>query len=133
MIDLLADRIDFMIDVMPSTAPQVRSGRLRGLAVSTAQRVASFPDIPTIAESGVPGFDVSAWDALFAPAGTPKPVVDKLSQALAKVLRDEELRQQLAQRGSEPAPATPEALRQFIQLEIERWGAAIRRSGASLD
>jgi tripartite-type tricarboxylate transporter receptor subunit TctC len=133
MVDLLGDRIDFMIDVMPSTAPQVRAGRLRGLAVSTAQRVASFPDVPTIAESGIPGFDVSAWDALFAPAGTPQPVIDRLSQALNKVLRDEELRQQLAQRGSEPAPTTPDGLRQFIRVEIDRWGAAIRRSGASLD
>ena len=133
MVDLLGDRIDFMIDVMPSTAPQVRAGRLRGLAVSTAQRVASFPDVPTIAESGIPGFDVSAWDALFAPAGTPQPVIDRLSQALNKVLRDEELRQQLAQRGSEPAPTTPDGLRQFIRVEIERWGSAIRRSGASLD
>ena len=133
MVDLLGDRIDFMIDVMPSTAPQVRSGRLRGLAVSTAQRVASFPDVPTIAESGIPGFDVSAWDALFAPAGTPQPVIDRLSQALNKVLRDEELRQQLAQRGSEAAPTTPDGLRQFIRIEIDRWGAAIRRSGASLD
>ena len=133
MVDLLGDRIDFMIDVMPSTAPQVRAGRLRGLAVSTAQRVASFPDVPTIAESGIPGFDVSAWDALFAPAGTPQPVIDRLSQALNKVLRDEELRQQLAQRGSEPAPTTPDGLRQFIRIEIDRWGAAIRRSGASLD
>ena len=133
MVDLLGDRIDFMIDVMPSTAPQVRAGRLRGLAVSTAQRVASFPDVPTIAESGIPGFDVSAWDALFAPAGTPQPVIDRLSQALNKVLRDEELRQQLAQRGSEPAPTTPDGLRQFIRIEIDRWGSAIRRSGASLD
>jgi tripartite-type tricarboxylate transporter receptor subunit TctC len=66
--DVIADRIDFMIDVMPNTAPHVRNGRLKGLAVSTLQRVNSFPDIPTIAESGVPGFDVSAWDALFAPA-----------------------------------------------------------------
>lgn len=133
MVDLLADRVDFMIDVMPSTAPQVRAGRLRGLAVSTAQRVASFPEIPTIAESGLPGFDVSAWDALFAPAGTPRPVIERLSQALAKVLRDEDLRQQLAQRGSEPAPTNPDGLRQFVQVEIDRWGAAIRRSGASLD
>ena len=101
--------------------------------MTSKKRLGAIPNVPTIAESGVPGFDVSAWDALFAPAGTPKPVVDRLSQALAKVLRDEELRQQLAQRGSEPAPASPEALRQFIHLEIERWGAAIRRSGASLD
>ena len=132
-IDLMAGRIDFMIDVMPNTAPHVRNGRLKGLAVSTLQRVSSFPDIPTIAESGVPGFDVSAWDALFAPAGTPPAVLEKVGQAMQKILADESLKQQLSSRGSESSPTTPGGLRSFIQVEIERWGQAIKRSGTTVD
>ena len=131
--DVLADRVDFMIDVMPNTAPHVRAGRLKGLAVSTAQRVASFPDIPTIAESGLPGFDVSAWDSLYAPAGTPAAVVERLHQAVSKALADDGLRQQLAARGAEPAPTTPDGLRQFVRAEMERWGQAVKRSGTTVD
>lgn len=131
--DVLADRIDFMIDVMPNTAPHVRSGRLKGLAVSTLQRVAGLPDVPTIAESGVPGFDVTAWDALFAPAGTPSAVIEKLGQAVNKVLADESLRQQLLSRGTEVSPTTPAGLRTFVQAEVERWGQAIKRSGTTID
>ena len=131
--DVLADRIDFMIDVMPNTAPHVRSGRLRGLAVSTLQRVSSFPDMPTIAESGVPGFEVSAWDALFAPASTPSIVIEKIGQAVNKVLADESLKQQLLSRGTEVSPTTPAALRSFVQSEVERWGQAIKRSGTTID
>ncbi|MFT4194304.1 Bug family tripartite tricarboxylate transporter substrate binding protein [Ottowia sp.] len=135
MTDLLAGQVDMMIDVMPNAAPHVKAGgRARGLAVSTAQRVASFPDMPTIAESGVPGFDVSAWDALFVPAGTPAPVIARLEQAVHKALADPELRRQLQERGAEAAPSSsPPALGSFVQSEIKRWGDAIRRSGARVD
>jgi tripartite-type tricarboxylate transporter receptor subunit TctC len=131
--DVLADRIDFMIDVMPNTAPMVRAGRLKGLAVSTLQRVNSMPDIPTIAESGVPGFDVSAWDALFAPLSTPSAIVEKIGQAVSKVLSDETLKQQLSSRGAEASPTQPAALRAFISSEVDRWGQAIKRSGTTID
>lgn len=131
--DVLADRIDFMIDVMPNTAPHVRSGRLKGLAVSTLQRVSSLPDVPTIAESGVPGFEVTAWDALFAPVSTPSVVIEKIGQALSKVLADETLKQQLSSRGAEASPTTAAALRSFVQTEVERWGQAIKRSGTNID
>jgi tripartite-type tricarboxylate transporter receptor subunit TctC len=131
--DVLADRIDFMIDVMPNTAPHVRSGRLKGLAVSTLQRVSTLPDVPTIAESGVPGFDVTAWDALFAPAGTPVAIIEKIGTAVQKVLADETLKQQLLSRGAEVSPTTPTALQAFVQSEVERWGQAIKRSGTAID
>jgi tripartite-type tricarboxylate transporter receptor subunit TctC len=133
MTDLIGGQVDMMIDVMPSTAPQVRAGRVKGLAVSTATRVASFPDLPTIAESGVAGFDVSAWDAIVVPAGTPSSIVARLNEAVHKALADPELRKQLADRGAEVAPSTPAALAKFIQAEIPRWGEAVKRSGASVD
>jgi tripartite-type tricarboxylate transporter receptor subunit TctC len=133
MNDLLAGQVDMMIDVMPNTAPQIKGGRVRGLAVSTARRVASLPDMPTVAESGVRGFDVSAWDALFAPAGTPAPVIARLNEAVQKALADPELRQQLQERGAEAAPGTPQALASFVRSELTRWGDAVRRSGARVD
>jgi len=133
MVDLLAGRIDFMIDVVPSTAPQVKGGKLKALAVSSGQRVASFPDVPTLAESGLPGFQIVAWDALFAPAGTPRPVIDKLSSALRKALADPELRQQVSGRGSELTPSTPEELGQWVASEMDKWGAAVKAANATID
>lgn len=133
LVDLLAGRVDFMIDVMPNTAPQVRGGRLKALAVSSAERNAGFPDVPTMVEAGVPGFRVTAWDALFAPAGTPRAAVDKLNAAVNKALADPQLREQLASRGSEAVASTPEELGRFVASEMERWGAAVKRSGAAVD
>lgn len=133
MNDLLAGQVDMMIEVMPNAAPQLKGSRVRALAVSTASRVASLPEIPTIAESGVPGFDVSAWDALVAPAGTPAFVVARLNTAVKKALADPELRRQLQERGAEAAPGTPEELSAFIRTELKRWGDAVRRSGAQVD
>lgn len=133
MVDLLAGRVDFMIDVMPNTAPQVRGGRMKALATTAAQRLASFPDVPTMIESGVEGFQVTAWDALFAPAATPRAIVDKLNAAVNKALADPALREQLASRGSEASPSSPEELGRFVASEMERWGAAVKRSGAAID
>ena len=133
MTDLLAGRIDFLIDVAANVAPQLRGGRIRALAVSTGTRMESMPDLPTIAESGLPGFDVSAWDAMFAPAGTPRPVVDKINEAARRALGDAELRSALAARGAEPAPTSPEELGRFVISEVKRWAVAVKRSGASVD
>ncbi|WP_231697939.1 tripartite tricarboxylate transporter substrate binding protein [Ottowia caeni] len=131
--DVIGGQVDFMIDVMPNTAPQVKGGRLRALAVSTAKRVPGFESVPTIAESGVAGFDVSAWDGIFAPAGTPAAVVEKVNAAIRKVLSSPELQQQLAERGAQAAPNSPQELRAFVTSEVDRWGRAVKRSGASVD
>jgi len=131
--DVIGGQVDFMIDVMPNTAPQVRGGRLKGLAVSTAKRVPGFADMPTIAESGLPGFNVGAWDAIFAPAGTPKAIVDQVNAAIQKALADPELRNQLASRGADVVGGSPQELKTFMAQEIERWGVAVKRSGASVD
>ena len=92
MTDLIGGQVDYMIEVMPNAAPQARAGRVKPLAVTTATRVAAWPDLPTIAESGIKGFDVSAWDALVAPAGTPRAIVDKINAAIHKAAADPELR-----------------------------------------
>jgi tripartite-type tricarboxylate transporter receptor subunit TctC len=133
MTDLIGGQVDMMIEVMPSAAPQARAGRVKPLAVSTAQRVPGWPEMPTIAESGLPGFDVSAWDAVFVPAGTPRPIVDKLNAAIRKALADTDLRSQLQQRGAEAAPGTPEELAKLINASLKLWGDAVKRSGAAVD
>lgn len=133
MTDLIGGQVDMMIEVMPSAAPQARSGRVKPLAVSTARRVAGWTELPTIAESGLAGFDVSAWDAIFAPAGTPPAIVSRLNEAISKALADPELRSQLQARGAEPAPGTPDGLARHIAASLVLWGAAVKRSGASVD
>ena len=133
MTDLVGGQIDMMIEVMPSAAPQARAGRIKPLAVSTTKRAPGWPDVPTIAESGLKGFDVSAWDAVLVPAGTPRPVIDKLNAAIRAALADPELRAQLAARGTEVAPGTPEELTKHIATNLTLWGEAVKRSGASID
>ncbi len=131
--DVIGGQVDYMIDVMPNTAPQVRGGKLKALAVSTAKRVPGFDTVPTIAESGVAGFDVGAWDAIFAPKGTPSEVVDRINAAIRKVLADPQMQSQLASRGAMPAPGTPSELRSFVAAEVDRWGQAVRQAGATID
>jgi tripartite-type tricarboxylate transporter receptor subunit TctC len=105
----------------------------RALAVTTKQRVASNPDIPTVSEAGVPGYAFFAWDALYAPKGTPAEILDKLNAITAKVLADPQVRAQLEARGAEPAPTTRQGLREFAQEEYERLGKVVQTAGATID
>ena len=133
MTDLIAGHVQMMIEVMPNAWPQVRDGRVRGLAVSTASRFPGAPAIPTIDESGLPGFEASAWDGIFVPAGTPAPIVTKLNAAIREALDDPELVAALLARGARPVPGTPESFARFIGSSSETWGVAVRASGAKID
>ncbi|MES2282927.1 MAG: tripartite tricarboxylate transporter substrate binding protein [Pseudomonadota bacterium] len=133
MTDLIGGQVDYMIEVMPNAAPQAKAGRVKPLAVTTAKRVAAWPDVPTVAESGLKGFDVSAWDAIMVPTGTPRPVVDRLVAAIHKAQTDPELRAQLQQRGADVVSTTPEELSKYIASNIALWGNAVKRSGAAVD
>lgn len=133
MTDLIGGQVQMMIEVMPNAYPQAREGRVRGLAVSTADRFPSVPDIPTIAESGVPGFEASAWDGIFVPAGTPAPIVARLNAAIRQALDDPELKAALLARGARAAPGSPESFTQLIAASAERWARAVRSSGAKID
>lgn len=133
LADLMGGRIDMMLDVMPNTAPQAKAGRVRALAVSSAKRLESHPDLPTIAESGIKGFDVVAWDGIYAPAGTPRPIIDKLNAAIIKSLEDPAVRKNLIERGSEPMAGTPEEHAAFIEKELRMWKPAVEKSGARID
>jgi len=133
MIDLLAGRVNMVIDVMPSAYPNVKAGKLRGLAVTTLTPVAGAPELPTLDASGLPGFDLSAWDGLWAPAGTPRPIIDKLNAALRAALTDPQTRDGLLARGAETVPGPPEDLARLVATELPKWAEAVRRSGAKID
>ena len=119
--DILAGNVSLMFNSMPSVLPQARSGRLRGLAVSSAKRSSAAPDIPTVAEAGVPGFDYVTWYGLFAPAGTPREIVNRLNSQVAKMLAEPELAKRFASQGAEPLSTTPDQLAQYRRAEYERW------------
>jgi tripartite-type tricarboxylate transporter receptor subunit TctC len=133
MTDLIGGQVQMMIDVMANAYPMTRSGRVRGLAVSTAQRFAGAPDVPTIAESGLPGFEASAWDGILAPVGTPRPVIDRLNAAIHEALRDPALVQALRGLGAQPAPNTPEEFARYILTSTDKWATVVRASGARID
>lgn len=131
--DLLGGRVTMMFDNMPSSLPLVREGKLRALAVTSLKRAAAAPDIPTIAESGLPGFEAVSWFALFAPAGTPQPVVDKLQAEVAKLLKSPEGAKRLTDIGLEPIGSTPDELAAYQRAEITKWAKVVRDSGAKAD
>ena len=123
--DLLGNQIAIMFDNMPSVIPHVRSGKLRAIAISTAKRSPELPDVPTIAEAGVPGYEAVSWFGLFAPAATPKPVLDKLSTALSKVLANPEVQKKISAQGGETVNETPAQFAAFIRSETTKWGKVL--------
>lgn len=136
MNDLLGGQVDFMCDQTTNTTSQIKAGKVKAYAVTTKTRVPSLPNIPTTAEAGLPGFEVAVWHALYAPKGTPKPVIDKLEAALQIALKDATVKQRFADLGTEPVAAdraTPEALRAFLKAEIAKWAPIIKKAGVYAD
>ncbi|SFL86951.1 tripartite tricarboxylate transporter substrate binding protein [Variovorax sp. OV329] len=133
MNDLLAGQITVMIDNMPALLPQVQSGRLRALGVASETRASGAPDIPTVAESGLPGFTVTAWKGLMAPANTPRPVIAKLHNAAVKALAKPSVKKRLVDLGAEPAGTTPEEFGTLIARETKSWAALVKSTGAKID
>ncbi len=133
MTDLIGGQVHMMIDVMPNAYPQAQAGRVHGLAVSTLKRFPGAAAVPTIAESGLPGFEASAWDGIFVPAGTPPAIVERLNTAIHQALADPELVAALRARGAVPVPGTPAVFAQFIAASARTWGQAVRASGAKID
>jgi tripartite-type tricarboxylate transporter receptor subunit TctC len=126
---ILGGQVPFMFSTTIGILPRVRSGQLRGLAVSSAKRIASAPDLPTVAESGLPGFDVVAWFGFFLPAATPKPIVERLSAETRAALRADEVRKRLIDLGAEPLGSTPHEFAAYVQAEFQRWGRLAREAG----
>ncbi|MDD2546258.1 MAG: tripartite tricarboxylate transporter substrate binding protein [Burkholderiaceae bacterium] len=131
--DLLGNQISIMFDNLPSVIPHVRSGKLRAIAISTATRSGDLPNVPTIAEAGVPGYEATSWFGMFAPAATPAPVLAKIHAALGKVLANPEVKKKIDDQGGEPVNETSEAFAAFIQKETQKWGKVVRESGATVD
>ncbi len=127
--DLLGGQVEVMMSGAPALMPHVRAGKLRALGVSNAQRVESLPDLPTIAEAGVPGFEAIQWYGVVAPAGTPEAVIARLNAEINRALATPELKARLVAEGAEAAPTTPQAFGAFIAAEIERWRPVIQKAG----
>jgi tripartite-type tricarboxylate transporter receptor subunit TctC len=131
--DLLGGQVQSMFDNTPSALPHVRGGKLRAIAITSAQRSPLLPDVPTLAESGFPGFDVQSWFGLAAPAGTPRPVVNRINAELSKVLASPDVRERLVNLAATPSPGTPEAFRSFAAAEVKRWRDVVKLSGAKAE
>jgi tripartite-type tricarboxylate transporter receptor subunit TctC len=133
VIDLLGGHVGIMFSVPTSVAPHIRSGKLRALAITTATRAPSLPDLPTVAEAGVPGYDSSSWNAIFVPAGTPRAIVERLNKEFDAILRSKETVDYFASQGAEPGGGTPEQLDTFVRNETAKWAKAVKDSGARVD
>ena len=136
MNDLLGGQVDFMIDQTTNTTSHIKAGKVQVFAVTTPQRLPSLPDVPTMHEAGLPNFSMTVWHALYAPKGTPKPIIDKLVKALQEGLKDSNLKQRYAELGAETVTqdrATPEALREHLKAQIEQWGPIIKKAGVYAD
>ena len=132
-IDLVGGQIQFMTDTVNSVMPFVRDKRMKMLAVTTPKRMSLFPDVPTLAESGMPGFEVGAWQGLMVPANTPKPIIQRLNAEVMKALQSPDVRQKLALQGAEPLGSTPEAYGEYIQKELNRWEMVVKQTGVTLE
>ena len=136
MNDLLGGQVDYMCDQTTNTTAQIKSGKVKVYGVTSKKRVPSLPDIPTLDELGLKGFEVGIWHGLYAPKGTPKPVIDKLVAALQEALKDATVKKRFADLGAEAVPldqATPEALQKFLKSEIAKWGPIIKKAGVYAD
>lgn len=131
--DLIAGHVDLMFESLQSIAPVARAGNVRPLAVSGNHRSPAFPDLPTIAEAGVPGYDAGTWTGIVAPAGVPRAIVDKLNAAVNKALKSEAFLDKFATFGDEPGGGAPEDFAAAIKADSAKWGDVIQRSGAKLD
>ena len=130
---LLAGDTQFMFDNLANAMAQVKGGSLRALAVTTAKRSALAPDLPTMTEAGLPGFDISTWFGLLAPAGTPKDIVARWNTDLVKILNTPDMKQKLALQGAEAAPMSPAEFAAFIEAEVPKYAKIIKASGAKVD
>ena len=131
--DLLGGRVTMMFDNMPSSLPLVKEGKLRALGVTSAKRSQAAPDIPTISEQGLPGFNAVSWFALFAPANTPRPIVDRLQGEVTKILSQPEIAKKLADAGLDAVGSTPDELAAYQRAEIAKWAKVVKDSGAKVE
>jgi tripartite-type tricarboxylate transporter receptor subunit TctC len=133
MTDLLGGQIPLLVDSLASALPQVKAGKIKALAMTSAQRVPQLPDVPTVAEAGLPGFDGSGWGGLVVPAGTPPAVIAKISADVQKLLRDPEFQKRIIDRGAIPDPRGAKEWSAFVDSEVVKWGDVIKKANLKAD
>ena len=130
---LAAGDVQFLTDTVNSVMGFVKDKRMKMLAVTTAKRMSLFPDVPTLAESGMPGFEVGAWQGIMVPAATPRPIVDRLNAEVMKALQNPEVRAKLAAQGAEPLGSTPAEYGAYVKKELARWGSVVKATGVTIE
>ena len=133
LADLVGGQVLMFFDNITTSLPLAKSGKIRSIAVTTAKRSSVAPDVPTIAESGLPGFDVSSWQGVFVPAGTPRTIVTKLNTEIVRILGLPDVRERLTGLGADPVGNTPEQFSAYIKAEIAKWAAVVKQTGARVD
>jgi len=133
LVDLLAGQVQLTIDNLPAILPQIRSGGVRALAISTAERWPALPDLPTIAEAGLPGYAAISWQMVAAPTGTPRPIIDRMAAAITKASADPAFKAKVAETGAATAGGTVDEARAFVKEEAVKWREVVIRSGAKAD
>ena len=131
--DLIAGQVQALISTMPSATPHINSGRVRALAVASAKRAKSLPQVPTFQESGFPGFEASAWNAVLAPAGTPDDIIRRLNAAIVKIVHSADIREKLEAQGADAVGDTPEQFGSYLKAEVAKWSKVVKASGAKLE
>jgi tripartite-type tricarboxylate transporter receptor subunit TctC len=131
--DILGGQVHMMFDAIPTMAQNVRAGKVKALATTGTRRSPVLPDVPTVAEAGVPGYEATIWLGLMAPAGTPKAAVDKLNAAITKIVSSPDVKDQWAKQGAEPMVMTPAQFDAYLREDIKKWAEVVRISGAKLD
>ena len=131
--DLIGGQVDYMFDSITSAAPHIQSGKLRAIGVTTLKRSSALPNVPTIAEAGLPGYELSPWFAVYMPAGTPQPIVDKMNAALLEAMKLPDVQARFAAIGAEPIGSTPQQLATHLTAEMAKWGKIIQERGIRAD
>ena len=131
--DLIGGQVDMMFDTTVVAGPHIQSGKVRALAVTSAKRLESLPNVPTVAESGVPGFEVVSWQGIFVPAGTPRPIIDKLHKDILAILAQPEMQERLKSLGMQPSTMTTEQVAVFQKSEVEKWAQLIKAANVKLE
>jgi tripartite-type tricarboxylate transporter receptor subunit TctC len=133
MNDVRSGQVHLAVIGIPAAAPHIKAGKLRALAVIDSKRAPALPDVPTVAEAGLPNFEVTTWYGVLAPAGTPRPIIARLNAELVKIMHTAEMKARLAAMGTEPVTSTPDAFAELIRQEIAKWGKVVREAGLKAD
>lgn len=133
LVDLISGQVQALVSTMPSATPHIKSGRVRPLAVASAQRAQTMPEVPTFQEAGFPGFEASAWNAVLAPAATPEEIIRRLNSAIVRIVHAPETREKLAAQGAESIGDNPEQFGRYLHAEVAKWAKVVKASGAKLD